>query len=140
MSLNHADGGDAPSPKTILRTADQYHIWQARTSVACWAVSRIDIFTIKDTDCTKASKEFLESKAESKHQMDWVGKCWNIITLSLHDELFLKLVHIPHGHIASLIKEVQAALLVNMAEDVQPLRVELYSASMASHCGSDHRY
>ena len=78
-----------------------------------------------------------EAKAAREVRLDAVGKCWSIITTSLHDDLFLKLVHVEQGHIATLMAEIRAALLVNIAEDVQPLRLELYAASMAKDCNND---
>lgn len=130
MSLTSAvhEDGHGATPKVILRTADQYHLWRARTSAACWAATRMQIFDITDDECGRATKAWLESDRKS---IDWVGRCWQIITTSLHDELFLKLIHVEQGRIATLMSEIRSALLVNIAEDVQPLRLELYAASMS---------
>ena len=70
-------------------------------------------------------------------QLNWVGKCWLTITGALHDDLLVKVAHVQRGHIHSLLAEINAALLVNSAEDVQPLRLELYGATMQKDCNSD---
>jgi len=130
MSLNDSDA--TTKVKIILKNAEQYQLWKARVSAACWAATRQDIFEVTDQTCLRALEGF--DKGEVKH--DWVGKCWIIITSSLHDELFLKTAHVRSGHIAGLLKEIRAALLVNIAEDIQPLRLELYSATMQAN-GND---
>ena len=66
----------------------------------------------------------------------WVSKCWLVITTSLHDDLLVKLTT-KRGMIASLLNEINAALLINSAEEVQPLRLELYSATMAREGNGD---
>ena len=65
-----------------------------------------------------------------------VNKDEKIKMAASHDELFMKVAHVPHGHIASLIEELRSALLVSGTEDVQSLRHELYSATMMT-CGGD---
>ena len=115
--------------KVMLRTADQYPLWKARINSACWSATRISVFAVSDEDCSKASANF----ANGYEKRDWVGKCWIIVTSALHDELFLKLAHVEQGHIATLMSEIRAALLVNIAEDIQPLRLELYAASMLAN-------
>ena len=67
---------------------------------------------------------------------DWVGKCWVIITSSIHDDLYLKLSHVQRGIIPELLQEIRTALLVTAAETVETLRVELYSATM-KECSCD---
>ncbi len=114
--------------KITLRTADQYHIWKARIAAACWSVAKRNIFAVTDTQCSEA--------VAGEEKTDWVGKSWLLITSSLHDELFMKVSHVEHGLIASLLGEIRESLLVNIAEDVQPLRLELYGATMAN-TGSD---
>lgn len=135
--------------KPLLRYADQYELWKARTYAACWAASRLDVFTITDAQCIQLDKSFIESnKTEVKDgeapgqkdgdsRKDLIGKCWTLILSSLHDELFLKLSHVQAGHIATLMAEIRSALLVNIAEDIQPLRLELYSATMSKDCNND---
>jgi hypothetical protein len=81
-------------------------------------------------------KRYAQDEKNDARQ-DVIGRCWTILTTSLHDELFLKLVHVEHGHIATLMAEIRSALLVNIAEDVQPLRLELYGASMQRDCSND---
>ena len=68
---------------------------------------------------------------------DLIGKCWTLVTSSLHDDLFLKLVHVEPGAMATLMQEIRSALLVNIAEDIQPVRLELYNASMQRDCNND---
>ena len=130
-----------------LRTADQYHLWKARTHAACWAATRLDVFSIADDDCKQLNQNFLSAvedkpskdgkSAARDSRIDPIGKCWTIITSSLHDDLFLKLVHVEPGKIATLMAEIRSALMVNMAEDVQPIRLELYSANMQRDCNND---
>src|SRR5690348_2259216 len=120
-----------PAVSVILRT-DQYHLWKARVSTACWSATRAEVFAVSDDDCDKASRAY----AAGEGKTDWVGRCWSIVTNALHDELFLKLAHVKQGHLASLMIEIRAALLVNIAEDIQPLRLELYAANMQS-CSND---
>ncbi len=45
--------------------------------------------------------------------------------------------HVKRGAIKSLMTEINAALVMNNAEEVQPLRLELYAASMQRDCDSD---
>ena len=59
---------------------------------------------------------------------DWVGKCWMVITASLHDDVYRKVNHVRRGAVATLLTEIQHALVVNNLEEVQPLRLELYGA------------
>ena len=66
-----------------------------------------------------------------------MGKCWLTITASLHDDLLVKVAHVERGKIATLMTEISAALMVNSAEDVQPLLLELYGATMVKDCNSD---
>ena len=131
MSLS-ADSVDEKRVKIVLRSADQYLLWKARCAAACWSVAKQNIFEVTDEECDTASEE---SKKDPR-PTDWVGKCWLIITLALHDELFMKVAHVEHGHIASLFDEIRASLLVSSSEDIQPLRIEIYSATMASN-GND---
>jgi hypothetical protein len=128
-------GLDDSRVRIILRTADQYHLWRARVNASCWAATRVQVFTITDDECNKFMHKYADEKADTRQ--DIIGKCWTLITTSLHDELFLKLVHVEHGLIASLMSEIRSALLVNIAEDVQPLRLELYAASMQRDCNND---
>jgi hypothetical protein len=96
------------------------------------------VFAVTDDEC-KAAVAVLEGdakKPEEKSAADWVGKCWTIITSSLHDEVYLKVNHVSRGLIKSLLSEIAHAI-VNNLEEVQPLRLELYGASMQKDCGSD---
>jgi len=65
-----------------------------------------------------------------------VSKCWLIITSSLHDDLLLKLT-VKRGLIQSLMAEINAALQINSAEEIQPLRLELYGATMQKDGNAD---
>ena len=115
-----------------LRTADQYNLWKARVSSACWTVAPQNIFEVTDAQCVDAT--VAAERGELKN--DWVGKCWTVLINSLYDDIFMKIAHIEHGHIKALIVEIHAALLIDSSEDGQILRVELYSTSMAT-CGND---
>ena len=119
----------------VLRTADQYHAWKTRVSNKCWAQTGIDVLLVSDDTCAKAMKADLEVKESDR--LNWVGKCWLAITGSLHDDLLIKTSHVQRGHIASLLKEINAALLITSAEEIQPLRLEMYGASMQKDCASD---
>jgi len=118
-----------PSVKVVLRTADQYNLWKVRVSASCWAATRKHVFNITDEDCDEASAAY--ERGDTK--LDWVGKSWMIITSAIHDDLIMKLSHVEDGKIASLIEEIRSALLVNIAEDIQPLRLELYAATMSAN-------
>lgn len=136
MSANaNTASGDDSRVRVSLRTADQYHLWKARVNAACWAATRLEIFSISNQSCIALLKKFSDEKSEPR--LDVIGRCWTIVTSSLHDELFLKLVHVEHGHLETLLAEIRSALLVNIAEDVQPLRLELYAASMQRDCNND---
>ena len=119
----------------MLKTADQYQAWRTRVSNKCWAQTGKDITLVTDDVCEKAMKAALENK--EFEQLNWVGKCWLAITGSLHDDLLNKVAHVQRGHIHALLKEINAALTVNSAEEIQPLRLELYGASMQKDCNSD---
>jgi hypothetical protein len=93
----------------VLRTADQYPSWKQRVTTACWAATHRNVFTITDDECKTALKEHEESKGKSKSGEDWVAKCWLIITLSLHEELFSKVSHVTPGYIQTLLTEINAA-------------------------------
>jgi len=134
MSAN-ATSGLEDRVRIVLRTADQYYLWKARINASCWAATRIDVFSVTDTFCRKKMEDYVAE--EKVDRADPIGKCWTLITQSLHDDLFLKLVHVEHGLIATLMLEIRAALLVNIAEDIQPLRLELYGASMQRDCNND---
>ena len=112
----------------MLKTADQYHAWRTRVTDKCWALTGKDITLLSDDLCQKAMTAALESP--NYNQANWVGKCWITITGSLHDDLLIKVAHVSRGHIHTLLAEISAALLVSSAEDVQPLRLELYGATM----------
>jgi hypothetical protein len=132
MSLT-SESASVAHVKLSLRTADQYALWKARISATCWAKTKQNVFDVTDDKCGFGP---LPDGQERKIP-EWVGIAWMSLIESLHDELFIRLVHVEHGRIATLQAEIRAALLVNLAEDVQPLRVELYSASMARDCGQD---
>src|SRR5437868_6886461 len=130
-----------------LKTADQYDVWQARVADVCWAATHRSVFEVTDDECKHAVEAYLDA-AEKRSRakkgddtpavpQDWVGKCWLIITTSLHDDVYRKLSFTRRGAIASLIKEIRHALVVNNLEEVPPLRLELYGGSMQKDCGSD---
>src|SRR5262249_10262344 len=109
--------------------------WKAR--VTNWAATHIDVFNLKDADCLKALHAYNEAKAADKKPVEaWVGRCWMIITASLHDDVYRKVSQTTKGCIHTLLLNIGHALVVNI-EEVQPLRLELWSATMQKDCGSD---
>ena len=130
----------------VLKTADQYDLWKARVSDACWAATHKNLFDVSDEDC-KATLAAFEDAAERKAKakkpdevvqgpQDWVAKCWMIVTGSLHD-VYRKVCQVPRGFLCSLLKEISHALVVNNLEEVAPLRLELYGATMQKDAGND---
>lgn len=121
MSLNEPsieEAGKIP----LLRTAEHYLAWRTRVADKCWSLTGRDITEVTDKDCITALR--------GPDQKDpWVHRCWVIITSSLHDDLLLKLTT-KRGLIQSVLTEINACLLINTAEEVQPLRHELYGATM----------
>ena len=100
----------------------------------------------EDKDCQRGVDAYInaqEARAKTPKNeapegpQDWVGKCWLIITSSLHDDVYRKVSHVPRGHIKSLLEEINHTLVLNQADAVQPLRLEMYGATMAKDCGSD---
>ena len=117
MSLNSEEtSGEDLSLKIKLRSADQYPLWLARITDLCWAKTKIDVSSVKDSDCGakaavasygrgRKSSIADDSDDEKEGLPPWVQKCWLIITTSLHDEVYLKVQHIKRGMIASLLNE-----------------------------------
>jgi hypothetical protein len=142
MSLNSASsasGEEGNPPKLMLKSGEQYALWKERMSNLCWASTRLDAFALTDLECDKLSKAYDDLKDKdilTAQRNDVIGKCWIVLTSNLSDELFLKVAHVQKGHIASLIAEIRSSLAVGSAEDLQPLRVELYSANMRD-CNND---
>ena len=120
----------------LLKTADQYQAWRVRIANKCWAATGKDIFALKDQVCVAAIKAVMEEKDASKRD-NWVGTCWLTITGALHDDLLVKVAHVERGMIGSLLAEINAALVVYSAEEIQPLRLELYGATMQKEGNSD---
>lgn len=138
MSLSAGTDSVAMKAPTrlLLRAAENYDVWRARIDNECWAATHLSIFTLTDAECLERVTAF--DKGEHKTpQMDLIGQCWKLIFNSLHDELLVKLVHVRQGCISSLLREIRSALLVAMADDVQPIRIELYSASMTKEGNCD---
>lgn len=136
MSLNDPTSAPGETGRhVVLRTCDQYTLWKARITSTCWAATRKDVFEVTDQECKEASNLFITG-GNNAPRIDWVGKCWYLICASIHDDLIIKLTHVKHGSIASLIQEIHSALLINISLDVKNLRGELYSATMAG-CSSD---
>ena len=77
-----------------------------------------------------------DAKADDYAKHGWVTTCWNTITKSLHDEILLKVAHVERGHIETLLKEIASSLTVFTQDEVSPLRLEIYGATMEK-CGSD---
>lgn len=150
MSLNAdsatEDAASTHKPKIILKTGEQYYLWKERVSTVCWTLTRLDVFALTDANCEELIKIYDERKSEKDKakqdlplaaRVDVVGKSWDILTSYLSDELFMKVSHVQKGKIASLISEIKASLAVMTIEDIQPLRVDLYGATMVKNCDSD---
>ena len=137
--FNDNDTTSGKSQIPLLKTADQYHAWKARVVDRCWALTGRDITAVTDQACEQAiTKAFGQiDKEEVKVGDNWVGKCWLTLTAALHDDLLVKVAHVPRGHIHSLLTEISLALVLNSAEEVQPLRLELYGATMIKDGNSD---
>ena len=125
----HAASGPLKNIKP-LRTADQYDLWQARITDACYGICGKDIFEVTSQEAKDALSEPTKTKNE------WCFKSWTLLRNSLHDELFVKVKHVERGHIPALLSEIRTALLVDSADEIQPIKVELYSASMRN-CSND---
>ena len=99
------DGTSASTSKcaVVLKTADQYDIWKARVSDACWSTTLKDVFTITDEECKHAISKLEEKEPKDKHVHEWVGKCWTIVTASLHDEVYRKVNHVSRGLLKTLL-------------------------------------
>ena len=139
MSNYTAEAEPASKSRIQLRTTDQYSLWLARTSTACWSATGIDTCHLKNADYVKASAAYKQSRTtdyKGDILTDWVGKCWSIITLSLHDELFVKLTQVPPGQIETLLSEIQGALLIDAGSEIFTIRFNLYAASM-NKCDND---
>jgi hypothetical protein len=139
-ALTGTEAAATLTPKIILKTGEQYNLWKERVSTTCWALTHVDVFTLTDEQCAKLiaiAEEPKQAEGKSYVQIDIVGKCWTVLTSHLSDDLFLKVSHVAKGNIASLIAEIRASLAVSTVEDVQPLRVDLYSANMVRDCKND---
>jgi len=132
MSLNALEQQHVPRCAVILKTADQYSVWKSRVGDACWVACHRDIWSVTAKECNVALKDYA---ADTKS--DWVGRCWMIITSSLHDELYTRVSHVQRGQIPGLLKEIAHALVVNTAEDVQPLRLQVYGGTMQKDADND---
>ena len=119
----------------ILKTADQYDIWKARVSDACWSATLKDVFAVTDDECKAAIAKMELPEVKERSLNDW--KCWTIVSASLHDDVYRKVNHVSRGLLKSLLTEISHALVVNNLEEVSPLRLELYGATMQKDCGCD---
>ena len=81
---------ESPStvPKLLLRSADQYSLWKARASAACWSITQRDVFAVTDEQCGFGALE----EGQERKIPEWVGKAWMALIGSLHDKLFIRLV------------------------------------------------
>jgi hypothetical protein len=55
----------------------------------------------------------------------------------LHDDVYRKVNHVSRGLLKSLLSEISHTLVVNNLEEVAPLRLELYGATMQKDCACD---
>ena len=78
--MSHANDADSvSSPRTYPRSADQHALWQARTVSACWSAAGMDILSLKDNDCDKATADYIKTRTkDSKEPMEIL----KIITLA----------------------------------------------------------
>lgn len=127
----------AGAPRVLLKTSAEYQLWKQRVAGACWASTGLEVFDLTDDKCRELKAAYDDKKGGDKPSVDPIGKCWSIINANLSDDIFLKTSHIPHGSIASLIGEIRATLAVSTVDEIQPLKVELYGATMAKDCGND---
>jgi len=134
MDLLNADHNTS-AKLPLLKSADQYLAWRTRVADKCWALTGHDLADVTDKECVAALKTAGDEKEAAKRDC-WVSKCWLIITSSLHDDLLLKLT-VKRGLIQSLMAEINAALQINSAEEIQPLRLELYGATMQKDGNAD---
>jgi len=105
----------------------------------CWAKTGKDILLVSNNACVAALVKLHsdDAKTEEIAANSWVSTCWLILTKSLHDDILLKVAHVERGHIETLLKEIAASLVVHTLDEVGPLRLELYAASMLKDCNSD---
>ena len=96
----------------------------------CWAKTNVSIFDVKAEECVLERKD--KNKKDKDKEDDWVGRCWMLISKSLHNDLFVKVAHVQAGNIPALLEEIRMSLLVNMTSDAQAIKLELYSCTMAT--------
>jgi hypothetical protein len=121
----------------ILRSADQYLMWKARVGDLCWSATGMDIFDVTDDQCKTLMRVLADQAGEKKTKDKWLSKCWDIVTTSIHDDVYRKVHHVSRGLLQSLLTEIAHALVVNNLEEVPALRLELYSSTMAKDAGSE---
>jgi len=92
---------------------------------------------VSNNACTAALIKLYSEDTEDFAANSWVSTCWLILTKSLHDDILLKVAHVERGHIETLLKEIAASLVVHTLDEVGPLRLELYAASMLKNGNSD---
>ena len=127
-----------------LRTADQYEAWRIRIADKCWGKTGKDILNVTDAVCAAALHKLRTEESKGTKEAlaivnanEWVTQCWVTITKSLHDDILMKVAHVERGQIESLLKNIAAALVVDTMDEVGPLRLELYGATMQKDCNSD---
>jgi hypothetical protein len=125
-----AESTSVPKCAIVLRTADQYDMWKARVGDVCWSATGKDIFAVTDEQCKAVLAVFEDPAAEKKAGTEWLAKCWNLVSNSLHDDVYRKVTHVSRGLLQTLLLEISHALVVNNLEEVPALRLELYGASM----------
>ena len=146
MSLNAmtTTNNYASSSFDKLRTADQYEAWRIRIADKCWGKTGKDILNVTDAVCAAALHKLRTEESKGTKEAlaivnanEWVTQCWVTITKSLHDDILMKVAHVERGQIESLLKNIAAALVVDTMDEVGPLRLELYGATMQKDCNSD---
>ena len=54
--------------KITLRTADQYQIWKARATAACWGATRLEVFELSDEKCDLISAAFKRRREAGQYR------------------------------------------------------------------------
>ena len=132
MDLLNADHNTS-AKLPLLKSADQYLAWRTRVADKCWALTGHDLADVTDKECVAALKTAGDEKEAAKRDC-WVSSAG--LSHPLCDDLLLKLT-VKRGLIQSLMAEINAALQINSAEEIQPLRLELYGATMQKDGNAD---
>jgi hypothetical protein len=98
-------------------------MWKARVGDLCWSATGKDIFGVTDEQCKVVIAVVEDPAAERKAKDEWLTKCWNIVTNSIHDDVYRRVNHVSRGLLQSLLTEISHALVVNNLEEIPALRL-----------------